>query len=96
MVGLEILVEIGPLKQLEFQQAFEMAKNDKSLNDARLDLALYKKVDEANVFIWIECWRDIESLEHYFSDHSYKVLLGAIRILGKLRDKRICVYMEDF
>lgn len=72
-----------------------MAKNSRSQNDARIDLALFKKVDEVNVFIWIEYWRDSESLEQYFSDQSFRVLFCAIRVLGKLRDKRTCVYMED-
>ena len=89
------MLEVEPQKQLECNQAFEMTKATRPQNDGRFDLALYKKVDEANVFIWIEYWKDLQSLKQLFSGHSFRVLLGAIAILGKLRGKKTCVYMEE-
>lgn len=90
MVGLEILVKIHPEKRVEFIQAFDLMIKRNQLNDSRIELLLFEQLQEQNTFLWLEHWKNIESLTDYYQENKFKSLLGAIEILGQL------IYQRSF
>ncbi len=95
MVGFEILIQIDPLKQPEFFQAYEMIKASKIQDNSRICLNLFKQVDSPNVFLWVEHWRNKEVLKDYYTGENYRTMLGAIGILGKLINQKEIVYEDE-
>ena len=94
MDGFEILVEINAAKRSEFLQAFEMVKTENSLQDARIYLALFEQVNTANTFLWIEHWQDGESMKQYRQSNAYRMMLGAVNVLGKTLYNRMSSFGE--
>lgn len=94
MVELKILVRIHPEKRTEFLLAFDMLKTVNQQDDSRLGLELFEQVNEPNTFLWIEQWASKDSLDGYFEDNSYRVMMGAIDILGQLVHKRTLLIQQ--
>lgn len=95
MLGLEILVRINPEKRVEFLQAFDMLKTIDQLEDRRLDLELFERVNESNTFLWLEHWDNNESLTQYYNENKFRAMMGAIDILGQLVHKRTFSITEE-
>jgi quinol monooxygenase YgiN len=95
MVGIEILVRINPEKRVEFLQAFDMLKHLDQLGDNRIDLELFEQIWEPNTFLWLEHWDNNESLTTYYQDNKYKAMMGAIDIMGQMKNKRIFTVKEE-
>lgn len=77
MVGIELIIKIGPQKQTEFYQAYEMNKTNEKNNVSRAAFELFKKVDDPDVFLWREHWANQESLKHYLRGSNFRASLGA-------------------
>lgn len=95
MVCFEILVEINAAKRAEFFQAFEMIKSEKVHSADRFGIDLFEQVDSANTFLWQEDWGNHESLNKYFQSNTYRMMMGAINVLGKLVHKKVCRQEEE-
>jgi quinol monooxygenase YgiN len=95
MVGLEILAKIQPKKRYEFLQTFELMtqSNHKARNCIRQ--TLFEKSNEPNSFLWIEEWKNNESLESYRQTEKFRSLLGAIDVLGSLVKIRTFTLIEE-
>ena len=89
MVGFEILIEINPTKRTEFVQAFEMINSNGSHKAGRSEIALFEHVNCSNIFLWTEYWPTHESLKQYFQSNTYRMMVGAIKVLGKIVHKRV-------
>lgn len=50
----------------------------------RTEQRLFEEVGRLDQFLWKEQWRDAKSLETYFRSDSFRALLGAVQVLGKL------------
>ena len=84
MVRLEILVKINPEKRFEFTQTFDvMMQPDHRPRDCIKQL-LFEKTGEPNAFLWVEDWKNTESLEVYTQGQRFKSMLGAVEVLGSL------------
>ena len=90
MVGFEISVRVGLRQRTEFLQAFNMVKTDESGYESRANLSLYEEVGRDNTFLWIEHWKNQESLELYLEGNTFRIMMGAIEVLGEL------IYRYDF
>jgi quinol monooxygenase YgiN len=95
MVGLEILVKIQPEKRFEFIQTFEfMTQTSYKARDC-IEQTLFEKSNEPNSFLWIEDWKNNESLESYRQTEKFRSLLGAIDVLGSLVKIRTFTFIEE-
>ncbi len=95
MVGLELLVKIQPEKRYEFIQTFElMTQSPRKARDC-IGQTLFEKSNEPNSFLWVEDWKDSESLESYRRSERFRSLLGAIDVLGSLVKIRTFTFIEE-
>lgn len=95
MVGIEILVQISPEKRGEFLQSFNLLTRLDKLNDRRIDSEIFEQVNNSNNFLWVEHWRDEESLTSYCQDNKFHAMMGAIGIMGHLVQKRAFTIKEE-
>jgi hypothetical protein len=52
----------------------------------RIDQKIYEEVDGSNNFLWSERWTGKTPLGKYMDSEQFRVLLGAIDVLGELED----------
>lgn len=95
MVGLEILVKIQPEKRFEFIQAFELLTKSNHIARDCIEQTLFEKSNESNSFLWIEEWKNNESLESYRQTERFRSILGAIDVLGSLVKIRTFTLIEE-
>jgi len=95
MVGLEILVKIQPEKRFEFIQAFELLTQPNHKARDCIEQTLFEKSNESNSFLWIEEWKNNESLESYRQTDKFRSLLGAMEVLGSLIKIRTFTLTEE-
>jgi quinol monooxygenase YgiN len=94
-VGLELLVKIQPEKRFEFLQTFKfMTQTNRKAQDC-IEQTLFEKPEEPNTFLWMEDWKNIESLESYRQTDQFRSLLGAIEVLGSLVKIRTLTRIEE-
>ena len=55
------------------------------MNRVKIDLILYEEKGRPNQFLWVEEWDKMESLEAYMNEESFRMLLGALEVLGKMK-----------
>jgi quinol monooxygenase YgiN len=95
MIGLEILVKIQPEKRYEFLQTFEILTQANHKARDCIEQTLFEKSNEPNSFLWIEDWKNSESLESYRQTEKFRSLLGAIDVLGSLVKIRTFTFIEE-
>lgn len=95
MACFKILIKINPAKRTEFLQAFEMITSDESYNNNRSEVSLFEQVRGTNTFLWSERWQNYDRLEQYFESNVFRMMLGAINVLGTLVYKKVCRYEEE-
>ena len=88
MVGLELRIRIRPEKRTEFLQMREML-GEKEHPAEFVDQKVYEEVDGSNSFLWSERWTRREPLKKYMDSDEYRVILGAIEVLGELEGVQI-------
>ena len=72
-----------------------MIKSDESYNRDRIEVALFEQVGGINTFLWTERWQSYERLEQYFGSNTFRMMLGAIKVLGRLVDQKVCRFEEE-
>jgi len=87
MVGLELRIRINPDKRTEFLQMREMLQR-KSRPEGCVEQKIYEEVDGSNSFLWSERWREKSPLDEYMKSDDFRMLLGAVAVLGELEDQR--------
>lgn len=91
MVGLELRISIKPDKRTEFLQMREMLQR-KVQPEGCVDQRIYEEVDGSNRFLWSERWIEKDPLDEYMKSEDFRMLLGAVEILGELEDMRTVVF----
>ncbi len=81
---LKIYVSIKNNKRQEFLQMFELLSGVAFHKYGRTYKRIFEEVGRPNHFLWQEEWNDAGSLDTYFHSDSFRSLLGAILVLGKL------------
>ena len=87
MVGLELRIRIKPDKRTEFLQMREMLQG-RTRPDGCVDQKIYEEVDGSNRFLWSERWSSRDPLDEYMGSEGFRMLLGAVEVLGELEDQR--------
>ena len=87
MIGLELRIRIKPEKRTEFLQMREMLKG-RPRSEGCVDQKIYEEVDGSNRFLWCERWRERGHLEHYMKSEDFRMLLGAVEVLGELEEQK--------
>jgi quinol monooxygenase YgiN len=95
MVGLEILAKIQPQNRYEFLQTFEILTQTNHKARDCIKQTLFEKSNESNSFLWIEEWKNSESLESYRQTDRFRSLLGAMEVLGSLIKIRTFTLKEE-
>jgi quinol monooxygenase YgiN len=60
-----------------------------------IEQTLFEKSNESNSFLWIEEWKNNESLESYRQTDKFRSLLGAMEVLGSLIKIRMFTLAEE-
>ncbi len=89
MVGLEAQVRVLAENRHEFLQTYELLSRQASPNTACISQTLFEKVGKPNQFLWVEHWVDLKSLEDHLQSEKYRMLLGAIEVLGVLESLQV-------
>jgi len=87
MVGLELRIRIEPDKRTEFLQMREMLQGRVRPEDCVYQ-KIYEEVDGSNRFLWMERWKERASLDDYMESEDFRMLLGAVEVLGELEGKQ--------
>ena len=87
MVGLELRIRIKPDKRSEFLQMREMLQG-KVRPDGCIEQKIYEEVDGSNRFLWSERWQEKDPLDEYMKTDDFRMLLGAVDVLGELEDMK--------
>ena len=94
MIGLEIIVQVNANKRAEFLQAVELLTRREHRNSACISQSLFEEVSVPNHFLWVEHWNSRYPLEMHMRTDRFRMLLGAIDVIGHRNDMRILEYME--
>lgn len=89
MVGLMIHVHVMPRKRQEFLQTFELLGCRSESRVECIHQTLFEETEKPNRFLWMEEWTGPESLEAYMKQDSFRMLLGALEVLGEVETPRI-------
>ena len=83
-VGIEVLSKILPENRREFIQSFKVLPQFEGCKDNCIMHMLFEDVGELNRFIWVEHWRNENTMEEYLQSDRFKTILGAVDALGEL------------
>ena len=83
MIEMTVLVKLRPGKEAEFLQAIRSLKRDGEIRGSARNPSMYRAVDDACGFRLCWEWQTREQMELYRSSDDFKVILGAVRVLGE-------------
>ncbi len=87
MIGLEIHIDIAPGKRKEFLQTVETLLEERPVADRSCtDRAVFEQHGAPDHFLWHENWEDRAALDAHLASDEFRMLLGALRVLGKTHD----------
>ncbi len=97
MYGLEIMIQIRPDKQEEFVQAVdELRPGAPVVGDDPAEVSgLFHRTGAEDRFLWLERWETLGGLSDRLASDSFRALLGAIRVLGELKEARVVTSDES-
>jgi quinol monooxygenase YgiN len=88
IIGLEIQVRIKPENRQEFFQSYDMLLKPENKEPGCLFKGLFENTRGRNHFVWMERWDDPEALTIYRESEPFRMLMGAIDVLGNLVELR--------
>lgn len=83
MIGFEIVVHVSRGKRQEFLQAWSLLAGGQEQNPACLEQNLFEDAHESNMFLWLERWNDAGQMEAHLKSDRFRMVLGAIEVLGE-------------
>jgi quinol monooxygenase YgiN len=88
MITMTIVVKVKPEKRGEFLQAIRSLNNnddaaDRGKPQGLTRSRLYQEMDDRSGFSLIYEWETQEDLDVYFNSEQFRVLLGALKVLGE-------------
>ena len=89
MIQLQICAEIKPHKRREFEQAAGMMLQWQEQTDACVRVGLSQQLDRQNIYNYAEEWQSRKALDQHMVSDDFRALLGAMKVLGEIRDARI-------
>jgi quinol monooxygenase YgiN len=82
--GIQLLSKFPIENRREYIRSF---KNLPEFDGCRKNCSysrLFEDVGEINSFLWVEFWRNENSMEAYLQSDRFKTIMGAIETLGEL------------
>lgn len=86
MVLLKIAVAIKPQKRTEFLQAMQSLLLSAPPEPGCLERAVYQRIDDENAYCCLQVWESQEKMAAHLSTDRFKALLGAVQILGEMKE----------
>lgn len=94
MIEMTILVQLRPGKEAEFLQAIRSLKRKEETKPGAWAPSMYRAVDDACSFRLSWEWQTRDQVELYRRSDDYKVILGAVRVLGEISEIRFSHVLE--
>ena len=82
MIIMTIVVKVKPEKEEEFLQAIRSLHTGQDKEKGLISSTLYQEMDDPAGFRLLQEWNIQEDLEAYLSKEKFRVLLGALKVLG--------------
>jgi quinol monooxygenase YgiN len=83
MIKMTVVVKVRPEKQEEFLQAMGSLNSGREIQKGLRKSTLYQQTDDQTSFSLIYEWESQENLDRYLGGEKFKVLLGALKVLGE-------------
>jgi quinol monooxygenase YgiN len=94
MIGLELTVQCEANHRVEFLPTLQNLSNECSGGGSGSECRVFEDLGHSNRFLWLQWWRSERELEAYLKSESFRTLMGAIKVLGRLDVARI-VELQD-
>jgi len=95
MVTMTVVVKVRPEKREEFLQAMRSLSSAREKQKGGLRKSiLYQEIDDQTGFSLVYEWETKEDLERYLGGEQFRVLLGALKVLGE-RSEISCRHIFD-
>ena len=91
-VGFEVLVLINHENRQEFFQSYRMLRKPGQQSPDCESEGLFEDTHKPNRFLWVERWKDAKALEQYMASDNFRMIMGAIDVLGSLQELRPISY----
>lgn len=89
MIGISIRAEVEPELRRELMQTCKMWVSD-NLPAGCLERRAYEDAMAPTHLLLLEQWSEATAMHAYLSSEGFRALIGAVKVLGKLDDIRIC------
>lgn len=96
MTTITAVVKVKPEKREEFLQAMRTLNSDREKQEGLRKFTLYQEVDDQTRFRLIYEWETEEDCKRYLSAEKFRVLLGALKVLGEKSEIRYDQVFEKF
>jgi quinol monooxygenase YgiN len=83
MITMTIVVKVKSEKREEFLQAIRSLDAARKKHQGLRKSTLYQEMDDRAGFSLIYEWETQEDLDFYFDTEEFRVLLGALKVLGE-------------
>lgn len=93
-VGFEITFWIVPANRVEFLQTADYLLSSPCSLSGLASRSCFEQVSEGNVFLWRESWGSRTELDERLQSAPVRTLLGAIGVLGKMRELKIVEFSD--
>ena len=87
MITMTVVVKVKPEKRQEFLQAMG-SLNDAEKQKGLRQFTLHQGIDDPTGFSLIYEWEAREGLDRYLGGDEFRVLLGALKVLGETSEIR--------
>ena len=88
MIAMTVVVKVKPEKQEEFLQIIRFLNTDQEIQEGLRKSTLYQEIDDQTGFSLIYEWETQEDLDRYLDAEKFRVLLGALKVLGEKSEIR--------
>lgn len=86
MIMMKIIVEVKSSMQKEFLQAIRSLKCSRKKQKGLRKLSFYQEIDHPDSFTLIYEWDAQEDMDGYMGEEEFRVLIGALKVLGENSD----------
>ena len=88
MIAMTVVVKVKPEKHEEFLQVMRSLNADQEIQEGLRKSTLYQEIDDQTGFSLIYEWETQEDLDRYLDAEKFRVLLGALKVLGEKSEIR--------
>ena len=94
MIGLELSMSSDAANRTELMQTLQNLSREAVSEGSSRECRVFEDLSGPNDFLWLQWWPSQRELEAYLRSAGFRTLLGAIKVLGKLKSART-VELQD-